>query len=118
MSGDKAKAGVSPGDIICVGPWRNRVQRAMYYLISEGITEVEMANMVTSKGQVTIPKPVRDRLGIKPGSAVEFELAEDGRVVLVKADAPQLPSRFQALRGRAGKGLTTDEIMALTRGEG
>ena len=34
-----------------------------------------MATTVTSKGQVTIPKPVRDRLGIKPGNAVEFELA-------------------------------------------
>ena len=34
---------------------------------------------VTSKGQVTIPKPVRDRLGINPGSKVEFEVAEDGR---------------------------------------
>jgi AbrB family looped-hinge helix DNA binding protein len=33
-----------------------------------------MATTVTSKGQVTIPKPVRDRLGIKPGNAVEFEL--------------------------------------------
>lgn len=77
-----------------------------------------MATLVTSKGQVTIPKPVRDRLGIGPGSAVAFELAPDGRVVLVKADAGRVPSRFGALRGRAGKGLSTDEIMALTRGEG
>jgi len=45
-----------------------------------------MPSTVTSKGQVTIPKPVRDRLGIKPGDAVEFELAADGRVVLVKVD--------------------------------
>lgn len=76
-----------------------------------------MATLVTSKGQVTIPKPVRDRLGIEPGSAVEFELAADGRVVLVKADADRPTSRFAALRGRAGRGLSTDEIMALTRGE-
>lgn len=76
-----------------------------------------MATTVTSKGQVTIPKPVRDRLGIEPGSAVEFELAADGRVVLVKVDAGGPMSRFAALRGRAGKGLSTDEIMALTRGE-
>ena len=72
---------------------------------------------VTTKGQVTIPKPVRDRLGIKPGSAVDFELAADGRIVLVKLGAAPPRSRFEALRGRAGKGLTTDEIMALTRGE-
>jgi antitoxin PrlF len=77
-----------------------------------------MATTVTSKGQVTIPKPVRDRLGIKPGNAVEFELAPDGRVILVKVGGGRRPaSRFAALRGRAGKGLSTDQIMALTRGE-
>ncbi|WP_029011621.1 AbrB/MazE/SpoVT family DNA-binding domain-containing protein [Niveispirillum irakense] len=77
-----------------------------------------MATTVTSKGQVTIPKPVRDRLGIQPGTAVDFELAPDGRVVLVKLDGPVQPSRFEVLRGRAGKGPSTAEIMALTRGEG
>ena len=76
-----------------------------------------MATTVTSKGQVTIPKPVRDILGIKPGNAVEFELAPDGRVVLTKVGARRPRSRFEGLRGRAGKGLSTDEIMALTRGE-
>ena len=64
-----------------------------------------MATTVTSKGQVTIPKPVRDRLGIKPGNAVE------------KVGGRRPSSRFEALRGRAGKGLSTDQIMALTRGE-
>jgi AbrB family looped-hinge helix DNA binding protein len=76
-----------------------------------------MPTTVTSKGQVTIPKPVRDRLGIKPGNAVEFELTADDRVVLLKVGGRRPRSRFEALRGRAGKGLTTDEIMALTRGE-
>jgi len=76
-----------------------------------------MATTVTSKGQVTIPKPVRDRLGIKPGDAVEFELAPDGRVIVVKVGGRRPASRFAALRGRAGKGLSTDQIMALTRGE-
>jgi AbrB family looped-hinge helix DNA binding protein len=76
-----------------------------------------MTTLVTSKGRVTIPKPVRDRLGIVPGSAVEFELGPDGRVTLTKVGAKRPKSRFEALRGRAGKGLSTDEIMALTRGE-
>jgi antitoxin PrlF len=76
-----------------------------------------MATMVTSKGQVTIPKPVRDLLGIKPGNAVEFQLAGDGHVVLLKVSGRRPRSRFEALRGRAGKGLSTDQIMALTRGE-
>jgi len=74
-----------------------------------------MATTVTNKGRVTIPKPVRDRLGIEPGSAVEFDLAEDGRVVLTKVDGTRPNGRFAALRGRAGPGLSTDEIMALTR---
>lgn len=76
-----------------------------------------MASTLTSKGQVTIPKPVRDRLGVQPGGAVEFLLAPDGRVVVAKAGAPSPPSRFESLRGRAGAGMSTDEIMALTRGE-
>jgi antitoxin PrlF len=41
-----------------------------------------MSVTVTSKGQVTVPKQVRDRLGIKPGSKVDFEIAEDGRAFL------------------------------------
>jgi AbrB family looped-hinge helix DNA binding protein len=77
-----------------------------------------MATRVTTKGQVTIPKAVRDRLGIEPGSAVNFDLAPDGRIVLVKLDGPPPISRFAALRGRAGPGPSTDEIMALTRGDG
>ena len=41
-----------------------------------------MANTVTSKGQVTIPKKVRERLGIHAGSTVAFELTDSGEVVL------------------------------------
>ncbi len=77
-----------------------------------------MTTAVTSKGQVTIPKPVRDRLGLKTGSLVSFELTEAGDVALVKADTKRPPSRFAAFVGIAQGGMTTDEIMALTRGEG
>ncbi len=81
-----------------------------------------MATTVTSKGQVTIPKPVRDRLGIEPGDGVEFELTPDGRIVMTRAKGAEagrnpMASRFEALRGRAGAGISTDEIMKLTRGE-
>jgi antitoxin PrlF len=71
---------------------------------------------MTAKGQVTLPKRLRDHLGLKPGSEVEFELAVDGRVFLKTNDKPA-ESRFARLRGSAGPGMTTDEIMALTRGE-
>jgi antitoxin PrlF len=76
-----------------------------------------MATTVTAKGQVTIPKAVRDLLGITPGSKVDFHRAPDGSVILTRADAKQPDSRFQRLRGHAGKGLGTDAIMAMTRGE-
>jgi antitoxin PrlF len=76
-----------------------------------------MATTVTRKGQVTIPKPVRDYLGIRPGSQVDFRCTEDGGVVIVKADGPRPPSRFAKARGSAGPGMTTDELMALLRGE-
>ncbi len=79
-----------------------------------------MSHQVTSKGQVTIPKKMRDFLGIKPGTAVEFEPTTDGRVMIVAAGRRTRkikPSRFAVLRGTATVKMTTQEIMALTRGE-
>jgi len=76
-----------------------------------------MSTTVTSKGQVTIPKEVRDLMGIGPGSIIDFKRAGDGSIVLVKVGKKARPSRFARLRGHAGKGLSTDQIMALTRGE-
>jgi len=77
-----------------------------------------MANRVTRKGQVTIPKPVRDRLGIRPGTPVDFRMDDDGRVVLAKAGATPRKGRFARLRGAATVKMSTDAIMALTRGDG
>ena len=75
-----------------------------------------MTRRVTRKGQVTIPKPVRDRLGIRPGTKVEFELTEDGRAYLRCVGKRQTrSSQFERMRGTATGGLTTDEIMKLTR---
>jgi antitoxin PrlF len=77
-----------------------------------------MTVRVTSKGQVTIPKQVRDRLGIKRGTAVDFHTAEDGRAFLRKTGRQMpKPSRFKRMRGTATSRLTTDQIMALTRGD-
>ncbi len=75
-------------------------------------------NAVTVKGQVTIPKPVRDALDIHPGSLVEFTMNRDGEVVLRRAatETPA-PSRFERFQGCAGPGMSTDEIMALMRGD-
>jgi AbrB family looped-hinge helix DNA binding protein len=81
-----------------------------------------MSTLVTSKGQVTIPKKIRDHVGIRPGTAVEFRAGPDGRVMLAKARgqparARRKASRFAALRGSATVRMSTRQIMALTRGE-
>jgi antitoxin PrlF len=89
-----------------------------YLLACEVFRNSQMAVTVTRKGQITIPKPVRDRLGISPGSKVDFEVSEDGRAYLRRVGKPALkPSRFERMRGTATSGLTTEAIMALTRGE-
>jgi antitoxin PrlF len=66
---------------------------------------------------VTIPKAVRDLLGITAGDNVEFRRGQDGNVVVARVDGKHPLSRFAKLRCHAGKGLSTDEIMALTRGD-
>ncbi|WP_114391460.1 AbrB/MazE/SpoVT family DNA-binding domain-containing protein [Notoacmeibacter marinus] len=74
-----------------------------------------MPATVTVKGQVTIPKPVRDLLGLKPGSKVDFRRNTEGDVVLKPAGKKREKSRIAAFRGHAGEGMDTDAIMALTR---
>jgi antitoxin PrlF len=76
-----------------------------------------VGSRVTRKGQVTIPKRVRDHLGIEPGDIVDFELGTDRRIVLVKAGADPQPSRFERFRGIAKTKLTTDQLMAMLRGD-
>ena len=71
---------------------------------------------VTTKGQVTIPQEVREELGIRPHTEVEFIKVNNGEYRLVKVKKKRLNSRFAALRGTATVRMTTDEIMALTRG--
>lgn len=56
---------------------------------------------LTAKGQVTIPKPVRDLLGLCPGAEVDFEIASDGRVYLQPGAASAASrSSFRQFRGR------------------
>lgn len=77
---------------------------------------------ITIKGQVTIPQPIRDAAGFHPGTEVDFVLGDDGLVRVIPSDRLR-EDRGQAvrqaiarLRGSADAGMTTDEIMALTRG--
>ncbi len=71
---------------------------------------------VTSKGQVTIPHAVRRKLGIEAGSEVDFEFDEFG-VRLVRKKTARGKSVARRMRGRSTIAMSTDEIMALTRGE-
>ncbi len=75
-------------------------------------------NAVTSKGQVTIPKAIRDHLDVGPGSKVDFVMNEQGDIVLRKAGTEvRRTPQFDRVRGSLGTGMTTDEIMALLRGD-
>jgi AbrB family looped-hinge helix DNA binding protein len=71
---------------------------------------------VTEKGQVTIPKALRDEVGIGAGTEVEFARAEDA-ILVRKVSGPSSRGRQLAgrLRGRGDVKLTTEEIMSLTR---
>jgi antitoxin PrlF len=77
-----------------------------------------MATNLTSKGQVTVPKKVRDYLGLKPGKPVTFERLPTGEIALkaAKTDTRPKASKFARLRGRATVHMSTEEILALTRG--
>ena len=78
---------------------------------------------ITSKGQVTIPKAIRDKLGVGPGSSVRFQ--EDGdKVILVSVDvgdarraAEHMIRHLQSMGKKAKRiPMTAEELMELTRG--
>ena len=79
---------------------------------------------ITAKGQVTIPVRIREEARLRPGMNVEVAYRGDGEVVLFRADKSAMRKRLKralsALERLAGKGdipPTTDEIMAMTRGD-
>ncbi|MBA8825380.1 AbrB family looped-hinge helix DNA binding protein [Saccharopolyspora lacisalsi] len=74
---------------------------------------------VTEKGQATIPVDKREQYGIMPGDEVEFVDGEDALVLRRSHASPNRGRRLVGhLTGRAGgEGMSTDEIMELTRGE-
>jgi AbrB family looped-hinge helix DNA binding protein len=71
---------------------------------------------VTEKGQITIPKELRDALGIGAGTEVEFERRKDAILVRKATAGSGRGARLaERLRARGDVDMTTDEIMALTR---
>lgn len=79
-----------------------------------------MGMRITSKGQVTIPAHIREALGFLPETEVEF-VVEGSTVRIVRAEPEKGETRgrraVRSLRGRATTGMSTDQILALTRGE-
>jgi AbrB family looped-hinge helix DNA binding protein len=78
-----------------------------------------MSTTLTSKGQVTIPKHIRDALNLEPGCAVDFAVNREGDVVVHKvgAKSSRKPDRFESARGKADIKWRTDDLMALLRGK-
>ena len=78
-----------------------------------------MSTTLTVKGQVTIPKKVRDALRLSPGDQVDFDVNGQGEVVVRKAGgkAGGKRDRFEAVRGKAQIKWRTDDLMALLRGQ-
>ena len=72
---------------------------------------------ITSKGQVTIPQDIRERLGLLPHCEVEFDVVGDrARLRKKKGKTSRGEMIVARLRGTGNKRMTTGEIMALTRG--
>ena len=77
-----------------------------------------MATTVTIKGQVTLPKKVREAVGIKPGDTVEVRATAAGSVIIEKPDVDDdYQERLRRVaKMRVVRGTSTDEIMKMTRG--
>lgn len=72
---------------------------------------------ITSKGQVTIPRHIREKLGLLPDCEVEFEVTDKGALIRRARESQSPGEKFiERFRGRSDVKMSTDEIMKLTRG--
>jgi antitoxin PrlF len=72
---------------------------------------------ITSKGQVTIPRELRDRFGLGPGVEVEVVDGEDGALVRPFAPRDRGTELVARLRDRADGGLSAEAVLRMTRGD-
>jgi antitoxin PrlF len=87
-----------------------------------GITESELATNVTVKGQVTLPKAVGEAANIRPGDRVNVRVRPEGGVIIeAEAAAKSAEAYMNGLKDmssrRPFRGFSTEEIMAMTRGD-
>ena len=73
-----------------------------------------MKAILSEKGQITIPKRCRERLGLRPGTVIDFEAAQ-GKLVGRKVQSEDMIRRWQG-KGRIPGGLSVDEYLARVRG--
>jgi AbrB family looped-hinge helix DNA binding protein len=73
--------------------------------------------LITSKGQITIPKEYRDALGLLPHTDVEFERVGDELRIRKAKDSVRGKRLIEVMAGKATSALSTDDIMKLTRGD-
>jgi AbrB family looped-hinge helix DNA binding protein len=73
-----------------------------------------MTSTISSKGQITVPKAVRDRLGLRPGTTVEFEPTADG--VLLRKGHKGGPRPVDRVRGILKRRAATDALLDDMRG--
>ncbi len=76
-----------------------------------------MGYALTSKSQVTIPKAIREQLGVVPGQEIDYEALPDGRVVIFPVRPSAADNPFKQLLGVGIRKRPTDDIMRETRGE-
>jgi antitoxin PrlF len=90
--------------------------------LAKSITERDLATNVTVKGQVTLPKAVREAAGIRPGDRVDVRVRPEGGVIIeaevaVKGEQAYNDRLQDMSRRRPLRGLSTEDITRMTRGE-
>ncbi len=73
--------------------------------------------LITSKGQITIPKKFREALGLLPHTHIEFECIGDELRIKKAKQHDRGKRMITAMAGKSSVSMSTDEIMKLTRGE-
>jgi len=87
---------------------------ARLYFEKQSVHYQSMKAIVAANCRVTIPKAIRDRLGIEPGTVLEFT-AEEGKMVAVKSRRDDAISRWRG-KGRLPAGVSVDEYLEKARG--
>ena len=97
-------------------------RRSGITFLSESITESDLTTTVTVKGQVTLPKAVREAAKIRPGDRVNVRVRPEGGVIIeaeaaVKSAEAYIARLKDISRRQPFRGFSTEEVMRMTRGD-